>query len=275
MKFRFFTPLLALLLLVGCSEDDEPTVAPTPAPQNLCYLQEQTNNSTGASTRYTYNEFNQIIRTEHYEQENLAEVRTYTYTAAGKLAEERLLAPDGEEEISFTVYSYNPQGRVSKYEVKQRVPGLQTVHRLSSFKAVYDTRGRLTSATDYLYLNNTEVSNGSVTQTYPQSKPVVATVKSADGQTYTATYAQDSARYAPLFAVPVFLQRRPGVAYPHLSNITVFNATTGSGEEQAQVNDVAYTAEYTYNDQGYPITATYTYTGGRTESISYEYNCTE
>lgn len=278
MKTKFLAPLLGLLLLAGCSEDDDTTVTPEPEPQNLCYLLEQTSSSSNGttSTRYTYNDLNQVIRTESYEREVLKEIRTYTYTSAGKLAMERLLAPDTEEEISFTVYSYNQQGRLSKYEIKQQVPGLEIVHRLSSFKAVYDTQGRLTSATDYLYLDNREVSNGSISQTYLPSKPVSVTVRGAGGATlYTATITQDTDSRSPLSAVPVYLQRRPGVGYPSLNTITEFNATTGSGENAVKVEDVAYTAVYQYNEQGYPISATFTYAGGRTENVSYTYNCAE
>ncbi len=274
--------MLGLLLLAACSPDEEPEAKPAPAPQNLCYLQEQTilSGTTNTTIRYTYNDLNQVIRTEHYEQEELTEVRTYTYTSDGKLAQERLLTPDEQEEISFTDYSYNPKGRLSKYEVKQRVPELGAVHRIASFKAAYDLQNRLTSATDYRYQDNKEVAVSSVTQSYPRDKPVVATVKGLGGETlYAASFVLDSARRTPLSAVPVFMHRKPGVGYPNMQNITNFRATTGSGETLALVKDVAYTAAYTYNNQGYPLTATITYAGeggltdGRTENISYTYNC--
>jgi hypothetical protein len=278
MKIKFIAPLLGLLLLTACSADEEPEAKPAPEPQNLCYLQEQTivSGTSTATIRYAYNDLNQVIRTERYEEQELTEVRTYTYTAEGKLAEERLLTPDEQEEISFTVYSYNPQGRLSKYEVKQRVPELETVHRIASFKAAYDQQYRLTTATDYQFLDNREVAVGSVTQTYPRDKPVVATVKGLGGETlYAASFVLDSARRSPLSAVPVFMHRKPGVGYPNTQNITAFKATTGSGETLAEVEDVAYTAAYTYNDQGYPLTAKITYAGeaARTEEITYTYNC--
>ncbi|OKL39607.1 hypothetical protein [Pontibacter flavimaris] len=278
MKIKLLAPLLGLLLLSACSADEEPEVKPAPEPQNLCYLQEQTivSGTSNSTIRYAYNDLNQVIRTERYEQQELTEVRTYTYTAEGKLAEERLLTPDEQEEISFTVYSYNPQGRLSKYEVKQRVPELEAIHRIASFKTAYDQLNRLTTATDYRYLDNREVAVGSVTQTYPRDKPVVATVKGLGGETlYAASFVLDSARRTPLSAVPVFMYRKPGVGYPNTQNIIAFRATTGSGETLAEVKDVAYTAAYTYNDQGYPLTAKITYAGeaGRTEEITYTYNC--
>ncbi|WP_299757670.1 hypothetical protein [uncultured Pontibacter sp.] len=270
MKIKLLAPLFALLLLAGCAEDETNVVEPTPEPENLCYLQEQTTTSqNGVSTlRYTYNELNQVIRTEQYEQEVLVAIRTYTYTAAGKLAEERLLKPDGQEEVSFTEYSYNQEGLLSKYEVKQQVPGLEAVHRLAAFKAVYDMQNRLTSATDYLYLNNKEQSNGSLKQTYKTNKPVSATVVTADASTYTATFVQDSSR-APLSAVQQYLHRRPGIAYPSINNITAFNATS-DGEAVA---DISYTVTYERNEQGYPVSATKIFNNTAEEKTTYTYSC--
>ncbi|WP_276499687.1 hypothetical protein [Pontibacter litorisediminis] len=281
MKTKLLAPLLGLLLLTGCGEDDEPNVSPNPEPQSICYLQEQTVvvGDKTSTISYSYNELNQVIRTEHYEQGELQEIRTYTYTAEGKLNRELLLTPE-EEEVSFTVYSYNPGGRLSKYEVKQQVPGLEAVHQLASYKVAYDQLGRLTTATDYLYQNNREVASGSVSQTYPQSGGMLATVKGQGGQTlYTATIQQDTSKYAPLSATPVYLHRRPGAGYPNLNVITSFKATTrtgtGTGTEVKEVENVAFTAEYEYNEQGYPVAGTITYAGegSRPAKVSYSYTC--
>lgn len=277
MKKRLLAPLLGLLLLGACATDDEPTpvTRPNAGPQDLCYLTEQTiSNEAGDTTstiRYTYNEQNQVVQTDHLNGEVLTEVRTYTYTSGGKLAMERLLTPEGEE-VSYTDYSYNPQGRLSRYVVLQRVPGLDVIHRLASFKASYDNLGRLTSATDYLYLNNAEQDNGGITQTYVRDSTVTVTVRGSNRATlYTARIVQNDSIFTPLSAVPVYLHRKPGINYPSLNAITEFNAVAN---DTVAVN-VAYKATYKTNNKGFPESAEITYAGGRVEKRTYTYNCPE
>ncbi|TPE46145.1 hypothetical protein [Pontibacter mangrovi] len=273
MKTKLLVPMLGLLLLTGCSEDEEPVVKPTPAPQDLCYLEEQhIETENGDSTiRYTYNDQNQVVQTEHLRQEDLLAIRRYTYTSEGKLAEEHVLKPDSTEEM-FMVYAYDSKGRLSRYEVKQEIPGLETVHRLSSFKAVYDNQGRLTSATDYLFLNNKERANGSVTISYPIDKAVVATVKGRQGETlYKATTITDPVSRDPLSAVPVYQLRKPGIGYPNQRLMTELNATN----EEENVLEASFTSAYELNERGYPETYTVTYGDGREVKYTYTYRCSE
>ncbi|AKD04436.1 hypothetical protein POKO110462_06520 [Pontibacter korlensis] len=272
MKKKLLAPLLSLLLFFSCSEDDDQVAQPRPEPQSPCYLLEQTISSADSDStiKYTYDELNQVVRTEHYKQEELLAIRTYSYNNAGQLTEERLFQPDGESEINFTTYSYNPGGRLSRYDVKQRVPELEIIRRVASFKAVYDTQGRLTSATDYLYLNNAESNNGSVSISYPVNRPIATTVRSAQGETYSVSYAQDTLSFAPLSATPIFQQRRPGIGYPNLHNFTSLTATNGDKEE---ISSLSYTSSLEKNEQGYPIAETIKFNDKREERITYTYNC--
>lgn len=272
MKPKLLAPLLGLLLFTGCSEDEVPEVQPEPEPQNFCYLQQlSTTTADGKSdstVAYTYNDQNQVIRTEHYVQDKLLAARTYAYSTDGKLQVEHLLQPNGDE-VEYTVYSYGTKGQLSKYEVKRNMFGVE--HNTAAFKAAYDQQGRLTTATDYYYLNNKQLTNRLLSQTYVPDKPVVATVKGREGQTiYRATFVQDSSR-APLSGVPVFLNKRPGMGYPNLRNITSFRATAGTDTVVAR--NLSYTGSYLKNNQGYPTEATLKYLDGRQVKITYTYSC--
>ncbi|ARS34756.1 hypothetical protein [Pontibacter actiniarum] len=271
MKTRLLLPFLGLALLSACGEEELPTAKPTPEPQNLCYLQEQVVRSDDgvAVTKYTYNELNQIIKTERYEADELVTTRTYEYNTAGKLVKEHHLQPSGEE-MDFTSFSYRPDGRLSKYEV-QRVLGLGVVHHLAAFKASYDQQGRLTSGTDYYYLDNKQQQNGGFSQSYPLKKPVNVIVKGRDGKAlYNATFQQDSSR-SPLSATPAFLHKRPAIGHPNLNNFSSFTATVPN--DTVQVKAQSYTTKYVNNSQGYPTEATISFGDKKVVRVEYSYSC--
>ena len=272
MKTKLLVPLLGLLLFTGCSEDEVPEVQPEPEPQNFCYLQQlSTTTADGKSdstVSFTYNDQNQVTCTEHYVKDKLVAARTYAYNTDGKLQVEHLMQPNGEE-VEYTVFSYSTKGQLSKYEVKRNVFGI--VHNTAAFKAAYDQQGRLTTATDYYYLNNKQQTNSTLSQTYTQGKPVVATLKGREGQTlYRATFVQDSSR-TPLSAVPVFLNKRPGMGYPNLRNITSLRVTAGTDTVVAR--NLSYTGSYLKNVQGYPTETTLKYLDGRQVKVTYTYSC--
>lgn len=277
MKARLILSIFGLLGLSACTGDDEPTpITPTPDITNLCYLQQQVvqQSGTSVSTRYTYNESNQITQTEHFAQDKLTETRTYTYDASGKLMKENVQPSEGDP--AYTVFSYDPAGKLTRYEV-QRPLNLGVVHHVAAFKATYDLTGRLTSAINYRYVDNKLTQNGSFTQSYPAGKPISVVVKDKTGQVaYNATLTQDDQR-SPLSAVPAFLRTKPAIGFPNTNNLLSVSATTtastGSASTPVGVPAQSYTATYTMNKQGYPTQATLTYNDGKVITINYTYSC--
>ncbi|WP_147383216.1 hypothetical protein [Pontibacter oryzae] len=279
MKTRFLLSIFGLLALSACTSDDEPTpVTATPDTSNLCYLQQQVvrQAANAVTTRYTYNEENQIVQSAHFVQDVLRETRKYTYDAAGKLTREELQPTDGD--ATYTVFSYDPAGKLTKYEV-QRPLNLGVVHHVAAFKATYDVQDRLTSAINYRYVDNKLVQNGSFTQSYPAGKPISVVVKDNTGQVaYNATFTQDDQR-SPLSAVPAFIGARPAIGFPNTNNLlsvsATTTATTGGVSTTVGVPAESYSAVYTLNEQDYPTKATLTYNDGKVITIDYTYSCEE
>lgn len=270
LRHTILYPLLCLLVLTACEEDELPAEPVEPEPENFCYLQEQmrVEGELRERTVYRYNEQNQVDTTEHYRNQELTERHAYTYNSAGKLVREDVLEPTGELR-HFITYSYAPSGRLSRFDVQQEL-ALGAVHKLAAFKAVYDNNGRLTSATDYLYLSNQLTQSRAISFSYPLDKnPTLSASFSNSDNNYTGTYSLDGQR-GVFSSMQDFAFRKPGLGYPFEENLI---ALTAQNTAKENLPSVSYETQYVYNNFDFPVQAIRTYGDNRTETITYTYRC--
>ncbi|WP_018478792.1 hypothetical protein [Pontibacter roseus] len=267
MKISFLFPLF--LLLWGCSERDEPAAVVVPE----CLLVEQTTALTYDPVLSPDNPNKpQTITTrlEYTEQQALATIFQTDYTGTYFDRTDVKYNKKGQvtevvQQYNRYVNEYNGQGKLAKQTRFNKRTGDYKEEELGYYTLTYDSQQDLAEALYVSMASGRPVPELMWRYTYIGGNPVTVEQLVPGGESYYQVKLAYDDRNQPStsLAHTYFEPLRPPAAH-NLVSYTV---------QDDNPIFPSHTTAYTYNAQGFPITATTRFTDGRVEEVSYTYRC--
>jgi hypothetical protein len=248
------------LIMTACP--GKKTADPTPSSSSstsVCYMTSSTTNGT-KDYDLTYDNNNRLNSMIGYTPAGNATF-TFQYDANNRV----IKASGSSSGIigDYTTYHYDVNGRIDRdtlYKLTNLVGPVYTADSINTFTYTGNNITRednIKIGGVHLYSTYAYNSTGDITQEidYDNTGAIL--------QTLVFTLDNKNSNITPLFFIdPVAASQKHNGA-----SITVTSPTSGVDNSQS------YTATFTYNATGYPLTETDNYLDGTVDNITYTYTC--